>query len=136
MKELYVQLGLPSTYATYEEESYNIISTHIQQVSRGMPHKLFFKFMEKIYKRECWGACPLRQMQNEHVCINKAVEHNISSYTDVLSNKLIQYIFQPYMAIFRWLNMFCLAYCWLLQYDYSNISVKDVDVQNKVSCSV
>lgn len=53
IKELYNQLGLPSTYAIYEEESYNIIRTHIQQVSRGMPHKLFFKFMEKIYKREC-----------------------------------------------------------------------------------
>ncbi|PSN57541.1 Farnesyl pyrophosphate synthase, partial [Blattella germanica] len=53
VKELYEQLGLPSTFAIYEEESYNIISTHIQQVSRGMPHKLFFKFMEKIYKREC-----------------------------------------------------------------------------------
>lgn len=53
VKELYEHLGLPSTYATYEEESYNIISTHIQQVSRGMPHKLFLKFLEKIYKREC-----------------------------------------------------------------------------------
>jgi len=52
VKELYEQLGLPSTYATYEDESYNIISTHIQQVSRGLPHKLFFKFMGKIYKRE------------------------------------------------------------------------------------
>jgi len=52
VKELYEQLGLPSTYATYEDESYNIISTHIQQVSRGLPHKLFFKFMGRIYKRE------------------------------------------------------------------------------------
>jgi len=51
VKELYEQLGLPSTYATYEDESYNIISTHIQQVSRGLPHKLFFKLMGKIYKR-------------------------------------------------------------------------------------
>lgn len=52
VKELYEQLGLPSTYATYEDESYNIISTHIQQVSRGLPHKMFFKFMGNIYKRE------------------------------------------------------------------------------------
>lgn len=53
VKELYEQLGVPSTYAIYEEESYNIISTHIQQLTRGMPHDLFFKFMEKIYRREC-----------------------------------------------------------------------------------
>ncbi|GFG32081.1 hypothetical protein Cfor_06854 [Coptotermes formosanus] len=52
VRELYEQLGLPSTYATYEDESYNIISTHIQQVSRGLPHKLFLRFMGKIYKRE------------------------------------------------------------------------------------
>ncbi|XP_049848396.1 farnesyl pyrophosphate synthase-like [Schistocerca gregaria] len=53
VKELYEQLGIPTTYAIYEEESYNIISTHIQQMSRGLPHQLFFKFMEKIYRREC-----------------------------------------------------------------------------------
>ena len=52
VKELYEQLGLPSTYATYEDESYNIMSTHIQQVSRGLPDKFFLKFLAKIYKRE------------------------------------------------------------------------------------
>lgn len=52
VKELYEDLGLPQTYATYEESSYKIISTQIQQVSRGLPHDLFFKFMEKIYRRE------------------------------------------------------------------------------------
>lgn len=52
VKKLYEQLGLPTTYATYEEESYNMIKTHIQQISRGLPHELFFKIMEKIYRRE------------------------------------------------------------------------------------
>jgi farnesyl diphosphate synthase len=42
---------LPHTYEIYEEESYNIINTQIQQISRGLPHMLFFKILEKIYKR-------------------------------------------------------------------------------------
>lgn len=53
VKKLYEELGLPTTYAIYEEESYNMIKTHIQQVSRGLPHDLFFKIMEKIYRRDC-----------------------------------------------------------------------------------
>jgi len=53
VRNLYEELGLPSTYSIYEEESYNIIRTHIQQISQGLPHKLFYKFMEKLYKREC-----------------------------------------------------------------------------------
>lgn len=51
VKELYKVLGIPSTYSIYEEENYKLISTHIQQISRGLPHKLFFKFLEKIYRR-------------------------------------------------------------------------------------
>ncbi|XP_019880038.1 farnesyl pyrophosphate synthase isoform X1 [Aethina tumida] len=50
---LYEELSLPNTYAVYEEESFNIIRTHIQQISKGLPHNLFFKLVEKIYKREC-----------------------------------------------------------------------------------
>lgn len=51
VKELYEDLMLPHTYETYEEESYKIITTHIQQISRGLPHELFFKILEKIYRR-------------------------------------------------------------------------------------
>ena len=51
IKELYEDLLLPHTYEIYEEESYKIINTHIQQISRGLPHKLFFMILEKIYKR-------------------------------------------------------------------------------------
>lgn len=52
VKQLYEDLGLPHTYSLYEEESYNLIKTHIQQTSRGVPHKIFFKIMDKIYRRE------------------------------------------------------------------------------------
>ncbi|KAK9884172.1 hypothetical protein WA026_005128 [Henosepilachna vigintioctopunctata] len=53
VKNLYRQLGLPNTYAIYEEDTYNRINTHIHQLTKGLPHKLFFKLMEKIYRREC-----------------------------------------------------------------------------------
>ncbi|XP_030766531.1 farnesyl pyrophosphate synthase [Sitophilus oryzae] len=53
IRRLYEELCLPNTYAIYEEESYNIIKTHIQQISKGLRHDMFFKIMEKIYKREC-----------------------------------------------------------------------------------
>jgi farnesyl diphosphate synthase len=51
VKELYESLMLPHTYEIYEEESHKIITTHIQQISRGLPHKLFFKILEMIYRR-------------------------------------------------------------------------------------
>ncbi|XP_057657389.1 farnesyl pyrophosphate synthase [Diorhabda carinulata] len=53
IKQLYEELGLPSTYSIYEEESFNIIRTHIHQISKGLPHDLFFKILKKIYKRDC-----------------------------------------------------------------------------------
>lgn len=53
IKQLYEDLTLPNTYAIYEEESFNIIKTHIQQISKGLRHDLFFNIMEKLYKREC-----------------------------------------------------------------------------------
>lgn len=52
VKQLYEDLGIPHTYALYEEESYNLIKTHIQQTSRGVPHSIFFKIMDKIYRRD------------------------------------------------------------------------------------
>lgn len=51
VKALYEELGLPNTYTVYEETSYSLIRTHIQQISRGLPHSLFFNIMEKIYRR-------------------------------------------------------------------------------------
>lgn len=52
VKELYEELGLPHTFALYEEESYNLIKTHIQQTSRGVPHAIFFQILHKIYRRD------------------------------------------------------------------------------------
>lgn len=52
VKKLYNELGLPTVYTIYEEDSYQIISKHIQQTSRGLPHDIFLKIMEKIYRRE------------------------------------------------------------------------------------
>lgn len=51
VKQLYKELGLPNTYATYEEESYNMIKTHIQQTSRGVPHEIYLQILDKIYHR-------------------------------------------------------------------------------------
>lgn len=52
VKELYKELSLPTTYATFEEESYNMIKTHIQQTSRGVPHQSFLQILNKIYQRD------------------------------------------------------------------------------------
>lgn len=52
VKQLYEDLGIPHTYSLYEEESYNLIKTHIQQTSRGVPHNIFLTIMNKIYRRE------------------------------------------------------------------------------------
>lgn len=52
VKQLYKELGLPNTYATYEEESYNMIKTHIQQTSRGVPHEIYLQVLNKIYHRD------------------------------------------------------------------------------------
>lgn len=51
VKRLYNDIGLPNTYSIYEEETYNLLNTHIQQISRGLPHNLFLKLLEKIYRR-------------------------------------------------------------------------------------
>uniref|UniRef100_A0A1B6E8U3 Farnesyl pyrophosphate synthase n=1 Tax=Clastoptera arizonana TaxID=38151 RepID=A0A1B6E8U3_9HEMI len=52
VKELYNQLSLPQLFTTYEEDSYHLIVTHIQQLSAGLKHDLFFKLLNKIYQRE------------------------------------------------------------------------------------
>lgn len=51
VKDLYKELGIPSTFATYEKESYNMIKVHIQQTSRGVPHKAFLDILDKIFQR-------------------------------------------------------------------------------------
>ncbi|XP_018009250.1 farnesyl pyrophosphate synthase isoform X2 [Hyalella azteca] len=48
---LYKELGLPATYRSYEESTYALIRMHVQQISRGLNHKVFFKFLDKIHLR-------------------------------------------------------------------------------------
>nr|QYV43139.1 farnesyl diphosphate synthase [Colaphellus bowringi] len=52
IKNLYIELGLPATYACYEEKSYKFINTHIQQISKGLPHELFFTLLNKLFDYE------------------------------------------------------------------------------------
>ncbi|CAH1100522.1 unnamed protein product [Psylliodes chrysocephalus] len=52
IKKLYIQLGLPATFEKYEEQTHKIINTHIQQITRGLPHKLFFALLEELYTFE------------------------------------------------------------------------------------
>ncbi|XP_012060289.1 PREDICTED: farnesyl diphosphate synthase 2-like, partial [Atta cephalotes] len=49
VKQLFTDLGLPNTYSIYEEETYNLLNVHIQQISRGLPHSLFLNLLRKIY---------------------------------------------------------------------------------------
>ncbi|XP_046387664.1 farnesyl pyrophosphate synthase-like isoform X2 [Ischnura elegans] len=51
VKELYSELELPFMYKIYEDQSYDLICTQVQQNTKNLPHKLFFKFLEKIYVR-------------------------------------------------------------------------------------
>jgi len=51
VKDLYVNMKLPELYHHYEEQTYNIISTHIQQMSPGLPKQLFIEMLGKIYRR-------------------------------------------------------------------------------------
>ncbi|XP_064113250.1 farnesyl pyrophosphate synthase-like [Macrobrachium nipponense] len=51
VKDLYKELGLPATYRAYEDSTSSMIRIHIQQISRGLNHNVFFKFLEKIHRR-------------------------------------------------------------------------------------
>jgi len=50
--KLYEELGLPATYRQYEDSTSALIRMHIQQISAGLNHKVFFKFLDKIHRRE------------------------------------------------------------------------------------
>ena len=52
IKQLYTDLNLISVYKKYELNNYELICRLIEQTSRGMPHKVFYKMLEKIYQRE------------------------------------------------------------------------------------
>lgn len=46
VKEVYDDIGIVHTYKKYEEHSYDLICTQIQQISKGLPHQLFFRFLK------------------------------------------------------------------------------------------
>lgn len=46
IKDLYNDLGVSNTYAVYEEETHNLLHTHIQQASR-LPHEFFWNLLER-----------------------------------------------------------------------------------------
>ncbi|XP_043522712.1 farnesyl pyrophosphate synthase isoform X1 [Frieseomelitta varia] len=47
VKQLYQEIGIPNTFAIYEEETHNLLNTHIQQISRGLPHDFFLKTLNR-----------------------------------------------------------------------------------------
>lgn len=51
VKGLYKELDLERVYHNYEEQTYNLICTHIQQMSEELPKELFMDMLHKIYKR-------------------------------------------------------------------------------------
>lgn len=51
VKDLYVSMGLPSLFHIYEKDTYEMICTHIQQLSAGLPHDLFFGAIKRIHER-------------------------------------------------------------------------------------
>jgi farnesyl diphosphate synthase len=51
VKGLYKELELEEVYHNYEEQTYNLICTHIQQMNVELPKGLFLDMLHKIYKR-------------------------------------------------------------------------------------
>lgn len=51
VKAVYKELNLPATYRAYENSTSSMIRIHIQQISRGLNHNVFFNFLDKIHKR-------------------------------------------------------------------------------------
>jgi len=51
VKALYNEMELPKVFAAYEEQTYNLISTHIQQMGAELPKQLFIEMLQKIYRR-------------------------------------------------------------------------------------
>ncbi|XP_071562441.1 farnesyl pyrophosphate synthase-like isoform X2 [Temnothorax nylanderi] len=51
VRQLFTDLNLLDAYSTFEEKTYNLINVHIQQISNGLPHDLFLRLLEQIYRR-------------------------------------------------------------------------------------
>lgn len=51
VKEIYEELAIPQTYKRFEENSYELICSQILQLSGGLPHRLFFRFLKTMTGR-------------------------------------------------------------------------------------
>jgi len=53
VKQIYDELHIVEVYQHYEEESYQRISELIEKVNENLlPKDMFYKFMNRIYKRQ------------------------------------------------------------------------------------
>lgn len=52
VKDVFIELNLPAVFHAYEEETYNLITRQIQQLSQGLPHELFLTLLHKTYGRK------------------------------------------------------------------------------------
>ncbi|XP_066901991.1 farnesyl pyrophosphate synthase [Halyomorpha halys] len=52
VKDIFIEIGLPAVFHAYEEETYNLITRQIQQLSEGLPHELFLTLLHKMYGRK------------------------------------------------------------------------------------
>lgn len=51
VRQLFVDLNLMEDYLIYEKETYNALNDRIQQMSCGLPHKLFWDILELLYRK-------------------------------------------------------------------------------------
>jgi len=51
VKECYADMRMPDLYSAYEEQTYNLIVSHMQHLSPGLPKKLFEDMLSTIYRR-------------------------------------------------------------------------------------
>ncbi|KAK2581782.1 hypothetical protein KPH14_002260 [Odynerus spinipes] len=51
VKCLYDDIGLPNIYSTYEKETYNQLTTRIQQISHDILQDLFLDLLNRMYRR-------------------------------------------------------------------------------------
>lgn len=50
--QVYDEIGLQNTFSIYDQETYNLLNTHIQQISRGLPHDIFLQLLKLVSKRQ------------------------------------------------------------------------------------
>ncbi|EFN82314.1 Farnesyl pyrophosphate synthetase [Harpegnathos saltator] len=51
VRQLYKDLDLPGIFFTYEKGTYNLLNIYIEQMTCGLPRKLFRKILNDLYRR-------------------------------------------------------------------------------------